>query len=151
MRERQSTIELPAGLSTRVVVSICFAAFVWVIWSAQSLPAAFNPADVGPSRLPILAASLGLLCSALIFVNAGRLSEPVQIDRPLNVLAGALTILAYVLAMPRVGFYPASLVAVVLLMLAGGHRRIVTLVGFALGFCAFIYLGFELVLGVHFP
>lgn len=142
---------LPVRSSTRLVAIICFAAFVWVIWTAQSLPAAFNSADVGPARVPTLAALLGLICCVVLFLQAGRLSDPLEIGRPLAVLAGALTILAYVLAMPRVGFYPASFVASALLMMAGGARRIWALAGFSVGFCAFIYLCFDLILNVQFP
>lgn len=144
-------MKLSAPLSTRVVAIICFAVFVWVIWTAQSLPGAFNAADVGPARVPTIAALLGLACCVLLFFQAARLVEPVEIGRPLAVLAGAVTISAYVLAMPHVGFYPASFVAAALLMLASGERRIWALAGFSAGFCAFIYLGFDLILNVQFP
>lgn len=144
-------MSLPVRSSTRLVAIICFAAFAWVIWTAQSLPAAFNAADVGPARVPTLAALLGLICSAGLFVQAGRLSGSLEVGRPLAVLAGALTITAYVLAMPRVGFYPASFVACALLMLAGGVRSIWALASFSAGYCAFIYLCFDLILNVQFP
>lgn len=144
-------MRLPMRASTRLVAIICFAAFAWVIWTAQSLPPAFNAADVGPARVPTLAALLGVICSVGLFFQAGRLSGPLEVGRPLAVLAGVLTILAYVLAMPEVGFYPASLIASALLMLAGGVRRIWALAGFSLAFGAFIYVCFDLILNVQFP
>jgi len=151
MSSQQAMIRLPVRVCTRLVAIICFAAFVWVIWAAQSLPVAFNPVDVGPARVPTLAALLGLVCCVLLFLQAGRLSDPIELGRPLSVAAGALILLAYVLAMPRVGFYPASFVAAALLMLAGGERRLWLIAGFAVGFCVFIYLCFDLILGVQFP
>lgn len=145
------TIRFCEKKSTRLISIICFVGFAWVAWLSRSFPPPFNPADVGPGEVPSLAAYVGMTCSVLMFIVAGRFTGRLELRRPKSVLSGILVISGYVVLIPFLGFYVMSGVAVPLLMLAGGEHRPLRLVLAAAGFDLFIYLCFQLLLGVQFP
>lgn len=146
-----------------VVASLLILAiFVWVIVQSLAFPEPFNEAEVGPGRVPMLAAVAGIVsCVMVLFFSvkhwvhgAGRTGMPagrLQIRRPLAIVGASFLIIAWVEAMPRVGFYPASAVIVPLFMLLGGERRIWWLVLSSVGFVLAMYLCFALLLHIEFP
>ena len=136
---------------TRAVAIVCFLAFCWVAWLSRDFPPALNPVDVGPGKVPLLAACMGMICSVVLFFQAGRIASSIEFQRPAAVASGMLVIVGYVLLIPIVGFYAVSLLAIPLLMLVGGERRPVRLILCSAGFVFFIYLCFQLLLGVEFP
>lgn len=136
---------------TKLLAAVCFVAFSWVAWLSLEFPPALNPVDVGPGKVPLIAASLGIICSIVLFFQAARIASNIEIQRPAAVVSGMLVIVGYVLLIPITGFYAVSLFAVPLLMLVGGERRPVRLILCSAGFVFFIYLCFQLLLGVEFP
>lgn len=155
-----STDDIPATQSstwicekkyTRVLAILCFLAFIWIAWLSRDFPSALNPVDVGPGKVPLLAACMGMICSIVLFFQASRIASSIEFQRPAAVASGMLVMVGYVLLIPVVGFYAVSLLAVPLLMLIGGERRAVRLILCTAGFVFFIYLCFQLLLGVEFP
>ncbi|HLU04825.1 MAG TPA: tripartite tricarboxylate transporter TctB family protein [Advenella sp.] len=136
---------------TRVFAVVCFVAFSWIAWLSREFPPALNPVDVGPGKVPMLVAGLGIICSVVLFFQAARIASNIEIQRPAAVASGMLVMMGYVLLIPIAGFYAVSLFAVPLLMLVGGERRPVRLILCSAGFVLFIYLCFQLLLGVEFP
>ncbi|WP_298015530.1 tripartite tricarboxylate transporter TctB family protein [uncultured Castellaniella sp.] len=149
--EKSSCLSLCARKSVRLVALACMAVFAWAAWVAHSFPPAFSDVDVGPARVPLMASIFGMLCSAILFHGAPGPGTRVRVSRPLQVGAGILVIVAYVLAIPHAGFYVSSVVAVPLLMLAGGEHRAPVLVASTAGYLLFIYVCFERLLDVQFP
>ncbi|WP_161495300.1 tripartite tricarboxylate transporter TctB family protein [Advenella sp. S44] len=137
--------------STRVVAILCLLAFGWIAWLSHGFPPPLNPVDVGPGKVPTLIAYLGMICSVVLFVQAGRITTRIELRRPAAVASGMLVIAGYVLLIPFVGFYITSVFAVPALMLVGGERRPLRLLLSSTGFVLFIYLCFQLLLGVEFP
>lgn len=136
---------------TRMLAMVCFLAFSWIAWLSRDFPPALNPVDVGPGKVPLLAACMGMICSVVLFFQAGRIASTIEFQRPAAVASGMLVMMGYVLLIPIAGFYAASLLVVPLLMLVGGERRPVRLILCSAGFVLFIYLCFQLLLGVEFP
>lgn len=137
--------------ATRVVAILCLFAFGWIAWLSLAFPPPLNPVDVGPGRVPSFVAYLGMICSIVLFVQAGHIHNKIELRRPAAVGAGMLVITGYVLLIPLVGFYITSVFAVPALMLVGGERRPLRLLLSSAGFVIFIYLCFQLLLGVVFP
>lgn len=112
-------------------------------------------------RMLILFLTLGgmLLCVQSLLrqrkgTDARQTREPVAVRRVVVISAGAI---AYVLLIPLLGFYPASVAYLLgmamLLGDAGGStgRKALTAVAFTLVLCLFVWLGFALLLGVPTP
>ena len=149
--EKLAILRLGAKNSVRLVAVACMAIFAWAIWMASSFPPAFSPVDVGPGRVPLMAAIFGIVCSVILFFGATGTSDRIEVPRPLRVASGVVIIMAYVLLMPVVGFYVSSLIAFPLLMLAGGEQRVPVLIASTSVYLLFIYLCFERLLEVQFP
>lgn len=137
--------------ATRAVALVCLFAFGWVAWLSRDFPPPLNAVDVGPGQVPMLAACLGMICSIVLFLQAGPIASQIQLQRPAAVAFGMLVITGYVLLIPYAGFYCVSVFAVPLLMLIGGERHPLRLILCSAGFVLFIYLCFQLTLGVEFP
>src|SRR5690625_2012805 len=135
----------------RVVLLFIILGLGWIIYLSLLFPPSFNPVDIGAGRVPLGTAPIGIICSVALFMLVGASQRRVEISRPLNILLGSALVLLYVCAMPYVGFYVASIVAVPLLLFNGGERRWLLLFLYTLAFLAFVYFCFELLLGVRFP
>ena len=154
--EKAPTALLLSGRVVLVVVALLsLCCFTWMAWQSMAFPAAFNTAEVGAARVPLIACTGGILASMGLIVNAIRRKvdniSTIVIRKPLGILTAlALTIL-WVLGMPHIGFYLASVVVVPLIMLAGGERRLLVLVLSAVGFVVFVQVCFSFLLDIEFP
>lgn len=138
-----------------VVALLSLCCFTWMAWQSTAFPAAFNSAEVGAARVPLIACTGGILTSIGLIVHAIRRKfdsmATIAIRKPLGVLVAlALTIL-WVWGMPHIGFYLASVVVVPLIMLAGGERRPMMLVLSTIGFVVFVHVCFSFLLDIEFP
>lgn len=136
-----------------LILALCY--FGWMTWESVAFPKPFNKAEVGAARVPLIAAAGGGLTSlailAHIFIGKSHHIERVEIQRPLGVMAVLILTIIWVAAMPRVGFYIASVFVVPLIMFAGGERRPTMLLSSAIGFVVFVHLCFALLLDIEFP
>lgn len=159
--QTNSTDKAPAvlmlsGRAVLVVVALLSSGcFIWMAWQSMAFPAAFNTAEVGAARVPLIACTGGILASIGLIVHAIRRKvdniSTIVIRKPLGILTAlALTIL-WVLGMPHIGFYLASVIVVPLIMLAGGERRPLMLVLSAISFVVFVYVCFSFLLDIEFP
>lgn len=86
--------------------------------------------------------------------DAPQDDEPVAVGRVVMISAGAI---AYVLCIPLLGFYPASVIylfsmAMVLGDAGGGTRRkALASAAFTVVLCLFVWIGFAMLLGVPTP
>lgn len=145
-------LNLTEGVAIRVVAAICLVIFAMAAWRASGFPPAFNPADIGPARVPYIAAGIGGLCGLWLLVGGGSEAHVrIEIPRSAWVAGGALAIVLFGLLMSRLGFYPVAAIAVPSIMAAGGERRWIILMAASLGFLFFVYLCFDLLLNVEFP
>jgi len=144
---------VPAKLA-EIVLGTAFAGLaLFFVVGALRLPPSFSSADVGPGVFPLIVASVTLVLALALVLRpfVGEPSEDVEIGRPWSVLGMAATLVLYVLAIPLVGVYPASIAFIALTMWCGGSRRPVFIAICAVGFVAFTYGCFGLLLQVPFP
>ena len=99
----------------------------------------------------LLACSLILAAIGIFRIRTGIGNTPVVISEPLNVTGAIAVTLIYVLAMPYVTYYAATVVWVPLLLLLGGVRSWKWIVSLTVLTLLLAYLIFELVLNVNLP
>ncbi|HLU02139.1 MAG TPA: tripartite tricarboxylate transporter TctB family protein [Advenella sp.] len=150
-----AVLVLSGRVALLIVALLGLCGFTWMAWQSMAFPAAFNTAEVGAARVPLIACTGGILSSIGLIVQAVRRKfdsiPAIAIRKPLGVLAAlALTIL-WVWGMPHIGFYLASVIVVPLIMLAGGERRPMMLVLSAIGFVVFVHVCFSFLLDIEFP
>ena len=126
--------------------------------AARDLPTFnFNPADPGTATFPdtmggaLLACSLALAAIGIFRIRTGFGNTPVTITEPLNVTGAIVVTLIYVLAMPYVTYYAATVVWVPLLLLLGGVRSWKWLLSLTVLTLLVAYFIFELLLNVNLP
>jgi len=141
------------ALVLAALLSLC--CFAWMAWQSMAFPAAYNTAEVGPARVPLIACTGGILASIGLIIHAFlRKSDSmpaIAIRKPLGVLATLALTFLWVWGMPHIGFYLASVIVVPLIMLAGGERRPLMLGLTAVGFVVFVHVCFSFLLDIEFP
>jgi len=155
-RGRQWKIGL--GLAETIAGFVFAAVAGYFLIAARDLPTFnFNPADPGTAAFPdtmggaLLACSLILAAIGIFRIRTGIGNTPVLISEPLNVTGAIAVTLIYVLAMPYVTYYTATVVWVPLLLLLGGVRSWKWIVSLTVLTLLLAYFIFELVLNVNLP
>lgn len=150
-RREPTRLRIPRAAFDLVVALALLGLGSWFFANAARIESI--PGDpVGPDGFPRgLAAIFVVLCAAMAAGAALRAArrttgEAVIIRRPSGVVAGMVLVVGFPAAMAAFGYYPAMAVLVPALMLAGGYRKPMGLVGCTLGFLAFSWLVFEKIL-----
>lgn len=150
-------LAFPQHKALRWVSLVTLVLFAWVGWESLGFPASMDEAEVGPARLPFITAiagaltSLGLFAGTFASATKSNTTAYFEIRHPGAILLAAVAISGWVVLMPYVGFYLVSAVAVPVIMLTGGERRLSWLVLSTIGFWLFVYFVFEVLLGIEFP
>lgn len=120
----------------------------------------FEEADhtgVGPATFPMGIAILLALCGLLLAgrgvlaMRGGSLALPVEIGRPLWVLAGVALVAVFPALMTTAGYYITTAVWLPAFLLVAGYRKPVGMALVTFGFLAFAKVAFEMILGVRLP
>lgn len=150
-----TVLMLNARVALVLVALLSLGCFIWMAWQSMAFPAAYNTAEVGAARVPLIACTGGILTSIGLIVHAVRRKSAsvaaIEIRKPLGVLVALALTFLWVWGMPRIGFYLASVMVVPLIMLAGGERRPLMLLLSAVGFVVFVHVCFTLLLDIEFP
>ncbi|MDE2719333.1 tripartite tricarboxylate transporter TctB family protein [Candidatus Palauibacter polyketidifaciens] len=135
-----------------------------VLLDSRSYPGSLAEGAPGPAFFPRLLAVLLMGCAAWLAVRAAR--RPPEPDtgrsrgsaapgaggrRGARLALGAAWIAVFLLAWPRLGTVVSVPLLVAGLMWLTGERSRLVLIAVPLGFAAFIYLVFMVVLGVPLP
>ncbi len=135
-----------------------------VLLDSRSYPGSLAEGAPGPAFFPRLLAVLLMGCAAWLAIRAAR--QPLESDpgrsrgnvapgsgagRGVRLGLGAAWIAVFLLAWPRLGTVVSVPLLVAGLMWLTGERSRLALIAVPLGFAAFIYLVFMVVLGVPLP
>ena len=133
-----------------------------VLLDSRSYPGSLAEGAPGPAFFPRLLAVLLMGCAAWLAVRAAR--QPPESGRSrgsaapgaggrrgVRLALGAAWIAVFLLAWPRLGTVLSVPLLVAGLMWLTGERSRLALIAVPLGFAAFIYLVFMVVLGVPLP
>jgi hypothetical protein len=141
-------------------VGVCLllvALSVWFLLEARGLAEEYTDGSVGAATFPTaIAFLLVLAASGLVFRSAKRLvarafEHPVEIRRPLSILAGIVLVALFPSAMETLGYYPTAAVWLVLFGYMASVRRPLHLGGLTAGFLLFTWVVFEKILGTPLP
>jgi len=149
LRVPMAWLELVSGM-----VLVAIAGFY--VYEAELLPDPFNPRAVGAGDFPMIvglatvAASLFLTLLGVIHLISGKEHKHVTLHRPLSVAFGIAALIGGVLLLEHLGPLVGIATLSLLIMLAGGERRIGYLVAIPAALSGGIYSVFVLLLGVYF-
>jgi hypothetical protein len=139
-----------AGL---VAVLLCGLFVSWFILSIQ-LPTAFFSDGVGPAMFPKLISGIGAILAVVMLVSAITISNRIryiEFGKLWTTLGFVLLLPIYAALMNATGFYVASLTSLPLIILLAGGRSWLMLVSAPILFCLFVYICFEMAMGVPVP
>ena len=146
------------GLAETIAGLVFAAVAGYFLIAARDLPTFnFNPADPGTATFPdtmgsaLLVCSLALAATGIFRIRTGFGNAPVTITEPLNVTGAIVVTLIYVLLMPYVTYYAATVVWVPLMLLLGGVRSWKWILSLTMSTLLVAYFVFELLLNVNLP
>jgi putative tricarboxylic transport membrane protein len=140
-----------------VVLIICGIAYGCLAWA---LPVRSLPNTPGPSFFPLVVTAFLLFLSAALLIQAlaadhepsslqgERIASPPDWRPPATLL---LTILAYIVALPFLGFVLATLPFFATLMVLFGQRQPLLIAGGSLAMTVVLYVLFRHGFGVYLP
>lgn len=128
----------------------------WFLVNALFLSGNSGTADVGPSAFPILSASGIIIASVFYIVRALKNkqinnSERLVISNKIKVLVSIGVLVLYILAMEFLGYYISSIIFIPLFLMVAGVKRVAKVVSVSAGFILFVYVGFDILLGIPMP
>lgn len=137
--------------------AVLFLVFVLYLLQALALPQPLNAIDIGAGGFPVLLAVFALAAIGLVAVLVsvklfGRAPvECVSIDRPGSIAIAIGLMLLQSIYFEELGAIESVIVFAVGMMLAGGERRILHLIGVPLALAAFVWAAFIFALSVNLP
>lgn len=143
--------------SVNSVAGLCFMLVSGGIWTGiQQIPATMQDVEYGPAFWPtILCVGILLTGIGLIVFDFLGMEEKVNFvaekKSMLRVLGMALTMILYVVLLSTVGYLPATIVAMILMLLLFRFRHKILLPVIGVGFPVFVYLFFTFILKVKLP
>jgi hypothetical protein len=145
-------------------IAFASALMAWIVWyyfdAYAASPNIQNMLLIGPVTFVSLAVYLVIVCQALNVsaasagVSTGQPSEPGDTQPPLRDLRAPLiaaALVLYVAAIPYLGFDISTTAFIAAAMAAAGERRPWVLAAVAVGFSAFLSLGFKFALSTPVP
>ncbi len=105
-------------LADRALGAVLVLAGAGVGWHAQSLEVAFAADPIGPKAFPTLVALAMAVCGAVLMVAPATRWE--KAERVLPGIAATVAMFVYGLALPEIGFIPATFALCVVIALAFG-------------------------------
>lgn len=127
------------------------------LYEAWLLPEPFNAKAVGAGEFPLIIAVGTLICAlaltilGLVKLISGNTPEYASFPRLGNVVLVIVALIAVVSFMEVLGAFGSMAILSLMVMLAGGERRIGYLVSIPAVLGTAIYVVFVLALGVYFP
>ncbi|MFD1206217.1 MULTISPECIES: tripartite tricarboxylate transporter TctB family protein [Sporosarcina] len=112
-----------------------------------------NTMEVGAAFLPRIYCGLLIIFGLILFIQ-GILDKEKSEKQWMTIgyaLISMVIVLAYILAMPFIGFYISTALVIFGLLFFSKVRRVATLISVPLGAVLFVYIVFELLLKVSIP
>jgi hypothetical protein len=143
------------GLGDAIAGLALIALAGWFYFEAGDIPDYDGP-SIGAADFPRGLAILLAIGALILILNGlrrliGRCDYTIHVRRPLRVFGGALLLLAFPVAMERVGYYPTMTVFLLLFLLLADVRKPLWVGGCVLAFLAFTKLVFEMFLQTPLP
>lgn len=150
--QAQATRQVPTYLAYSAMLIFAVVLFFWIIPSevpGSSYGEVLTP-RVFPNFIAILIGAVALfLIGSSVMVGTTTVPFPAQFWKAVGTIL-AVT-LAYVMAIPFVGYYVTTIIALAVLFRLVGVRSIAHIVICSIGTGLAIYFGLTVGLGAHFP
>ena len=140
-----------------IVFGLLLVLFAVVLWVGAGYIEGGSRDLMGPAGFPrgvallLGVASLLMTVRGVLGLRSRSGGEEISIDQPVAVLINMALIVIYPILVTTFGYYLATGPWLVALLFASGNRRILPIIGYAVGFLIFTKLVFQIVIGIPLP
>jgi hypothetical protein len=150
----QGAEQMPMWVGEIVISSVAIILALFSMSMSDSFRSAdLNPADVGPAAFPVLVSCSIILFGGLhiAFTLKKRLDTQVQLEGPVPLIAGMVLSFFYLYSMPMIGYFWATPVWIILIMIVLGNHKWMQILIISGSLTVFAYFVFYKFLRVMLP